>query len=84
MKVVFKTNLDNYQVNCFPDNLITPPRIGESVLVTEGFGSYFIDKRLPTKLIVVDVTHTEQGVLCELHYSKIDIERANLMNINLF
>ena len=84
MKVIFRTNLDNYQTNCFPENLTTPPRVGEKVMVTEVFGSYFTSKKLPVKLEVVDVTWTDKGVLCELWYSEIDVKTAKQNNINLF
>lgn len=84
MKVIFRTNIDNYQTNCFPENLTIPPRIGESVMVTEVFGSYFSNKKLPTKLEVVDVVHTNKGILCELSYRKIDIETAKVSGINLW
>lgn len=84
MKVIFKTNLDNYQTNCFPSNLTMPPSKGEKVLVTESFGSYFLSKKLPTRLEVVEVTWTNEGVVCELWYSPIDVELAKQNNINLF
>lgn len=84
MTVKFRTNLDAYQTNCFPENLTIPPRIGEKVSVTEGFGSYFTNRKLPTKLEVVDVTWTDKGVVCELWYSEIDVKIAKQNNINLF
>jgi len=84
MKVIFRTNLDNYQTNCFPENLEAAPRVGDKVMVTEVFGSYFTGKKLPVKLEVVDVVWTDKGVLCELWYSKIDVETAKLNGINLF
>ena len=84
MKVIFITNLDNYQTNCFAENLTIPPRVGEKVMVTEVFGSYFTSKKLPVKLEVVDVTWTDKGALCELWYSEIDIKTAKQNDINLF
>lgn len=84
MKVVFKTNIDNYKTNCFPENLTIPPRIGETVLVNEVFLDYYSKKKLPCRLEVVDVTWTEKGVICELHYKKIDIEAAKLSSVNLY
>lgn len=72
IKVVFKTNLDHYKTNCFPENLPIPPRIGEKVLVSEVFMSYFEDKKLPIRLQVVDVTWTDKGVICELWYNEQD------------
>lgn len=41
MKVIFKTNIDHYKTNCFPNNLEIPPRMGETVLVTECFFDYY-------------------------------------------
>lgn len=84
MKVIFRTNLDNYQTNCFPENLTIPPRVGERVMVGEAFGSYYTNKKLPTKLVVIDVVWTDIGVLCELWYSDIDVKVAKQNNINLF
>jgi len=84
MKILFKTNLDNYQKNCFPDNLSFVPRKGEGVSVTNMFVSHFKDQKLPTTLKVVGVTHTDQGVVCELWYNETDVAFAKLNKINLF
>ncbi len=84
MKVVFKTNIDNYKTNCFPSNLEIPPRIGETVLVSEVFVDYYSKQKLPIRLQVVDVTWTEKGVICELHYKEIDVKAASLSGVNLF
>ena len=84
MKVAFKTNLDNYQTNCFPSNLDYPPRIGETVVVNEAFLSYYRDKKLPMSLEVVNVSWTERGVICELWYSKQSVEMAKACGIELF
>lgn len=85
MKVIFRTNLDNYQTNCFPDDIFDiPPRKGESVEVTKVFLKYFRDKKLPTQLEVMNVTWTEEGVICELWYRDFDIKHAKINNINLF
>jgi hypothetical protein len=84
MKVVFKTNLDAYQMNCFPDNLTFPPRIGETVLVNECFGEYFKNKKLPLRLEVVNVTWCDAGVVCELWYNKTDVVSARISGVNLF
>lgn len=83
MQVKFHTNLDNYKTNCFPENIAIPPRIGETVLVTQAFSDYYTRKKLPLRLEVVDVIWTEQGVLCELWYKKIDLEIAKQRNVNL-
>lgn len=83
MKVLFKTNIDNYKTNCWPI-LAMPPRKGESVSVVKVFEKYYSDKKLPTKLEVVDVTWHEEVVLCELWYRNIDIESAKASGTNLF
>ena len=74
MKVVFKTNLDQYKTNCFPTNITHPPRKGDKVMVTEVFGEYFLKQKLPVSLEVVDVVWTEYAVVCELWYNKVDLE----------
>lgn len=84
MKVIFKTNIDHYKMDCFPDAYIDiPPRIGETVSVRELRSDYFINKKLPLRLEVVDVIWTENGVVCELWYKKNDVEAAKLSNIKL-
>lgn len=84
MRVIFKTNIDHYKTNCFPENIQIPPRIGETVLVTEVFADYYANKKLPLRLEVVDVIWTDKGVVCELWYKNIDVEAAKLANIKLF
>lgn len=84
MKVIFKTNIDHYQTNCFPTNLEIPPRIGETVLVAEVFVDYYTKKKLPISMVVVNVTWTDRCVICELWYSKNDVEAAKLSGIKLF
>ena len=83
MKVIFKTNIDHYQTNCFPTNIEIPPRIGETVLVGEVFSSYYSQKRLPLRLEIVDVIWTDKGVICELWYKKTDVEAAKLSGVKL-
>jgi hypothetical protein len=83
MKVIFKTNIDHYKTNCFPNNLEIPPRIGETVLVTEVFFDYYQKQKLPTQMKVVDVIWTDKGVVCELWYREIDIEAAKLSGVKL-
>ena len=83
MKVVFKTNIDHYQTNCFPENLTIPPRIGETVLVSEGFLDYYHKRKLPVRLEVKDVIWTSKGVVCELWYKNIDVEAAKLTGVKL-
>ena len=84
MRILFKTNLDKYQTNCFPENLKYKPCVGEKIHVTNVFVQYYRDQKLPIRLEVVDVTHTDQDVVCELWYCKIDVEAAKLSGVNLF
>ena len=83
MKVVFKTNLDNYKTNCFPKDLSQVPRVGEKVMVNEVFIKYFNDKNLPIRLEVVDVIWTEIGVICELWYNALDKKIAEVNGAKL-
>lgn len=53
-------------------------------MVTKSSQRKFLDKRLPIKLEVVDVTYTDDTVDVELWYRKTDVEMAKLNNINLF
>lgn len=84
IKVIFKTNIDHYRTNCFPENLPIPPRIGEKVLVLDSFLSYFEGKKLPLRLEVVDVNWTDKGVVCELWYNEHDKQIAINRGANLF
>lgn len=84
MKIKFSTNIDRYNTNCFPENLTFVPRIGESVYVTKVFVEYFSSRKLPLRLKVVDVIHTEFWVICELHYHETDIKIAKINNVNLY
>ena len=84
MKVIFITNLDNYQNHCFPEKLTMVPRKGDIINVTEVFVKYFEDKKLPTRLEVVDVIWGEKDVKCELWYKEIDVRAAKISNINLY
>jgi hypothetical protein len=84
MKIVFKTNIDHYKTNCFPENITQAPRKGDSVAVTQVFEDYYRQKKLPVFLEVVEVTWTDKGVLCELHYRKIDIQTAKITGVELF
>ena len=77
MKVIFRTNIDAYQTNCFPANFDTPPRKGDKVRVVESFIKYYQGHKLPLRLEVVDVNWTEGGVVCELWYNKQDQEIAH-------
>ena len=86
MKVVFRTNLDNYNnSNYFPNGQFDQvPRIGDSVEVLGDFKKHFESKKLPTSLKVVDVTWTEKAAVCELWYKQIDIDVAKARGTDLF
>lgn len=83
MIVRFKTNIDAYQNSHFPRNFEIPPRIGDSVSLPESLVSHYRSKGLPTTLKVVDVIWYEYEVVCELWYSKIDVEAAELSGVKL-
>lgn len=84
MKVVFKTNVDNYKTNCWPDNIEIPPRKGDMVMVNQSFVDYYASKKLPTRMEVVDVTWSEKGVVCELWFTAIDVAFAKAGGVKLF
>lgn len=84
MTVIFRTNIDHYGQLHFPVDFTQVPRIGEKVAVRDRFTGYFISRKLPDVLEVVDVTYTENHAVCELWYRKIDVEKAKLNGINLF
>lgn len=85
MKIVFKTNLDNYsKMNCFSTNLTFVPRKGEYVQVTKDYIGHYISKRLPMKLEVVSVTYNEDEVICDLWYNNTDLELMKSCDINPF
>lgn len=84
MKIIFRTNIDHYKTNCFPENLQIPPRIGDTVVVNEVFIDYYAKRKLPIGLVVIDVAWSEKGVVCELWYKHSDIEAAKLTGVKLF
>lgn len=84
MKVRFRTNLDQYQTNCFPNDLQQVPCKGDYVMVNEIFSSFYSGKKLPVRLEVVSVTWIEGGAVCELWYNKQDLELAKLANAPVF
>jgi hypothetical protein len=84
MKIVFRTNIDHYKTNCFPENITQAPRVGDLVMVTGVFIEFYHAKKLPLVLEVVEVIWSEKGVLCELYYQDIDIQAAKLSGVNLF
>jgi hypothetical protein len=84
MVVRFRTNVDHYKTNCWPQNIENPPRKGDTVVVAKVFEVYYKEKNLPTRMEVVDVIWTEYGVVCELWYKAQDVEFAKLNGTNLF
>jgi hypothetical protein len=96
MKIIFRTNLDNYSSSDFPnfithqgaynfeDLTISIPRIGETIEVKENMKPKFLSRKLPIRLNVCNVTYTESAVICELWYIDNDVKFAKLNNINLF
>jgi len=60
------------------------PRIGETVEVSIDLHSYYQDKKLPTRMQVVDVTHTSNGIIVELWFKDVDVKAAELNGVNLF
>jgi len=73
MKITFTTNLDKYSSIHFPENLVHVPRISEKIYVKKEFEKYFLNKRLPTRLEVVDVFYYENKIICELWYNERDV-----------
>ncbi len=100
VKVIFRTNLDQYQGSKFPEYFVEPPRKGDMVQVKESFVSYFREKKLPIELEVVGITWKEKTetmnilgdriskpitvISCELWYREIDVKLMKAGNINPF
>ena len=72
MKILFHTNIDAYMGNVFPTDFTHVPRIGEKVRVKSEVMNVFQSKKLPTRLEVVDVEHSDVGIFCELWYNDLD------------
>lgn len=83
MQVVFRTNVDHYQTNCWPTNIEIPPRMGEHVLVTQSFQKHYADQKLPIRMEVRNVTWSEGCVVCELWYCDHDVKMAKLNGVQL-
>ena len=43
-KIVFRTNLDEYNNACWPKNMNVIPRIGETIYVSDEMKEYFRNK----------------------------------------
>lgn len=91
MKVVFSTNLDQYQGRYFGrlmyQNSRIIPRVGEFVEVIPDYKQHLASMKLPTRLEVVRVTYQEEEdliVRVELWYNKTDLELAKLANAPVF
>jgi len=82
MKVKLHTNVDRYnEYQCWPE-LSFPPRIGEIVEVRNTFVSHFRNQKLPTRMEVIQVTHSEFGILCDLWFTEIDIKIMKQNGVN--
>lgn len=84
IEIKFSCNIDNYKGDVFPRYLQFPPRIGESVSVQRDLRTFYRNKKLPVTLEVVNVIWHEEFVECELWYSKLEIQKAELSGTNLF
>jgi hypothetical protein len=84
MNITFKTLVDKYKTNCWPTNIDMPPRIGETVMVTDVFFDFYSIQKLPTKMKVVDVIYTDKGVICELFYSDFDLAKSKISGVIFF
>jgi hypothetical protein len=83
MGIICTTNIDAYKLK-FLRTFNFVPRVGEKVRVDEIHIEEIQKLRLPIELTVIDVSYIEKGVKIELHYSKQDVDRARICNINLF
>ena len=78
MKVFFKTNIDAYKSNWFPENLQLVPHIGEFVRVKNCYINHLQSQKLPTRLEVKNVEYTEDYVICDLWYNSTDKQIADI------
>jgi len=60
------------------------PRIGDNIMVTKIYLDHYRNKKLPLYLEVVNVIWTEDYVICELWYRKVDIEASKISGVELF
>jgi len=84
MKIVFRTNIDAYKRNCFPEDFTTPPRTGDFVYIVEVFVSHYQTQKLPIRLEVASVHWTEKSVICELWYNENDRKIAEMKGAKTF
>ena len=59
-KIVFHTNVDEYQRNCWPAHMEVIPRKGETIYVNDEMKDYYRGKKLPIRMEVVDVCYSEK------------------------
>jgi hypothetical protein len=83
MHIVLNTNIDIYKGRFSTKHTVVPRR-GESVRVHDAHVAEMRERNLPIKLRVLDVIHTHDKVLVELHYSQSDIAIAKIVKTNLF
>ena len=83
MRIIFRTNVDKYQMNIWPTNLIMVPRIGEMVMVNKVYRDQYQRLRLPTRMVVSNVIWSEDEVVCELWYHENDIAMAEISGVKL-
>jgi hypothetical protein len=74
MKVVFKTNLDQYRSVSWPV-LDVVPNIGEFVYVHPGSEAHCKSKKIPYRLRVTEVSYHYDRVEVDLWYTDIDYQR---------
>lgn len=78
MKVFLRTNLDRYNSADFATPIDFIPRAGDYIQVLDRVAPKFIQNKLPTRLEVISVTHTERGTICELWYNEYDKKICDL------
>lgn len=78
MKIHFKTNIDFYKSDFFPELHIIP-RKGEYVRVKKEIENFILQKGYFIELQVVNVTYYENDyILIELHFNENQAKIANL------
>lgn len=83
--VIVTTAIDNYRDRMITINSDDPiPRVGESVATRKVFDTIFREKRLPTNLEVRSVTHGEEMIIIEVHFSRIQLETFKACGIRPF
>ena len=84
MNIIIQTNIDAYKTNCFP-TLSQVPRVGDLIIITNSFHSYYESKRLPTVLEVKQVMWGDNDfVSVSVHYMQSTITAAQYSGVNLY